>query len=282
MSAKTGTNNNPFFSIIIPTYNSAGTIVACIESIVQQSFRNVEVLVMDSLSTDNTIEMLNAFKQKFPALKIYQEKDFGIYDAMNKGIDRAYGEYIYFIGSDDTLYDHHVLDNIHKTLTTSNANLLYGNVHMQGSNQWVEDGLIHAGEFNLKRLLSHNISHQAIFYHHSIFGKLGKYNIKYPVFADYDLNLRCFANYQFVYTNTIIANFKIGGASTSSIDKAFENDKLKNIIRYFRKKLFNRDFVDCRLFVQKAAFSSGTGISWPTRLYCMLAYINLKTQSLFA
>ncbi len=282
MSPNAGTDNKPFFSIIIPTYNSAGTIAACIESIVQQSFQNIEVLIMDGLSTDSTIEILDEFAQRLPGLKIYQEKDEGIYDAMNKGIDSANGQYLYFIGSDDTLYDKHVLDNIYKLLTATQPKVLYGNVRMQGSNQWVEDGLIHAGEFDLKRLLSHNISHQAIFYHRSVFDKLGKYNTKYPVFADYDLNLRCFANYPFAYTDTIIANFKVGGASTALADPAFENNKLKNIISYFHKQLFSRAFVDCRLFVQRAAFSVGTGIKWPTRLYCMLAYAKLKTQALLA
>jgi len=276
------TSDKPFFSIIIPTYNSASTIAACVESIVQQSFRNIEVLIMDGLSTDGTLEILEDFKPRLPGLKIRQEKDKGIYDAMNKGIDIANGEYFYFIGSDDTLYDRDVLGDIHKALIASAPKILYGNVRMQGSNQWVKDGLIHAGEFNLKRLLSHNISHQAIFYQRSVFDKLGKYNTKYPVFADYDMNLRCFANYSFVYTDTIIANFKVGGASTGLVDAAFEKDKLKNIISYFHKQLFSRTFVDCRLFVQRAAFSAGTGISLLTRLYCIMAYAKLKTEALLA
>lgn len=282
MSLNAGKDNKPFFSIVIPTYNSAGTIAACVESIVQQSFQDIEVLIMDGLSTDSTIEILEDFKRQLPSLKIKQEKDKGIYDAMNKGLDCAQGEYLYFIGSDDTLYDKDVLGNIFKLLSPSQPKILYGNVRMQGSNQWVEDGLIHAGEFDLKRLLSHNISHQAIFYHRSVFDKLGRYNTTYPIFADYDMNLRCFANYSFVYTDTIIANFKVGGASTGLADTAFDKDKLKNIINYFHTQLFSRAFVDCRLFVQRAAFSAGTGISLLTRLYCMLAYAKLKTQALLA
>ena len=282
MNPNPDTSDKPFFSIIIPTYNSANTIAACVESIVQQSFRNIEVLIMDGLSTDGTLQIVNAFKPKLPGLKIRQEKDKGIYDAMNKGIDIANGEYFYFIGSDDTLYDRDVLGDIHKALIASAPRVLYGNVRMQGSNQWVKDGLIHAGEFNLKRLLSHNISHQAIFYHRNVFSELGGYDIKYPVFADYDMNMRCFARYPFVYVDKIIANFKVGGASTGLTDEAFNRDKLKNIIRYFYKQLFSKAFVDCRLFVQRAAFSAGNGISLPTRLYCLAAYLKLKTQALFA
>lgn len=267
------------FSIIVPTLNSGSSISFAIESILNQTFQAFEIIIVDGLSVDDTLNIAMRFGDE--RIKVVSQKDKGIYDAMNKGIEIANGEYLYFMGSDDTFYGSNVLNNIKERLATANPRVLYGNVRMRGSNQWVPDGLIHAGEFNLKRLLSHNISHQAIFYHRSVFNELGKFNIKYPIFADYDMNLRCFASYPFVYIDEIVANFKVGGASSGSTDEAFEHDKLKNIIRYFSEKIFTREFVDCRLFVQRAAFSNKSGIGLSTRLFCMLAYFKLKTLSFF-
>jgi glycosyltransferase involved in cell wall biosynthesis len=267
-------------SIVIPTLNSQASIAICIESIINQDFDRCEVLIIDGGSSDSTITIAESFSLKASRLRIISEKDKGIYDAMNKGITLARGEYLYFLGSDDTLYTGTVLNDIAEQIIQTGAKVLYGNVLMHGSNSYVRDGHIHDGEFNLKRLLSHNICHQSIFYHNEVFKKVGVYSLKYPVFADYDLNLRSFANYKFVYSETIVANFNVGGTSTQITDEAFEKDKLKNIIKYFFGKLFTTAFVDCRLFIKQAAFSGRTGIEFGTRLYCMLAYMKLKTQSL--
>lgn len=267
------------FSIIIPTFNSGAVISTAVQSVLDQTYSNFEILVIDGQSEDDTLNIMAQFRDR--RIRTISEKDKGIYDAMNKGIEIAKGEYLYFMGSDDTLYNDKVLEDIYHALTSAGRpKVLYGNVHIHGSNKWVEDGTIHAGEFDLRRLLSHNISHQAIFYHRSVFKEQGKYNTRYTIFADHDMNLRCFANYPFVYTDIIVANFNVGGASSEIIDTMFEQDKLKNTIKYFHNKLFTTAFVGCRLFVKQAAFSGGRGISWRTRLYCMLAYAKLKTQAI--
>ena len=270
---------NPYFSIIIPTYNSAVTIQRCLSSITHQTFKAFEILIIDGGSTDTTFQLIDQVKNSNP-IKWFSESDEGIYDAMNKGVKKAKGEYLYFLGSDDTFYTNNVLALIADTLAKTDAKILYGNVLINGSNKWVKDGTVHAGEFDLKRILSNNICHQSIFYHNTLFKKLGGYNIKYNVFADYDFNLRCFAKYTFYYIDAIIANFSVGGASSQLTDEEFDHDKSRNIIKYFFRKLFTSSFIDTRLYIQQAALSKSSNLNYATRLYCLLAYSKLKAQSL--
>jgi glycosyltransferase involved in cell wall biosynthesis len=269
-----------FFSIIIPTYNSEVTLKACLQSIADQTYKNLEIIIIDNNSIDQTAEIVKA-AQEIQPIKWASEPDKGIYDAINKGIALATGKYIYFLGSDDSLYDENVLQTVHDSILYADADIIYGNVIMRGSNEWVVDRTVHAGEFDLKRLISHNICHQSIFYHNAVFKKIGNYNLKYPVFADHDLNLRCAAQYKFTFIDRIIANFNVGGASTQFADPAFERDRYSNILKYFFSKLHTRPFVDLRLYVQQAAFSKNTNLSFLTRAYCLLVYSKLKLQSLF-
>ena len=89
----------PRLSIINPTFNSAKTLSRCLDSVISQSFTDWEVLMMDGVSNDDTIKIASSYQDS--RIRIYSEPDKGIYDAMNKGIDKAHGEWLYFIDSDD-------------------------------------------------------------------------------------------------------------------------------------------------------------------------------------
>ncbi|GHT73767.1 hypothetical protein AGMMS50262_05420 [Bacteroidia bacterium] len=157
---------------------------------------------MDGLSTDSTLEIVKYFNDD--RIKIFSEKDEGIYDAMNKGIDRANGEWLYFLGSDDVLYDAEVLSDISSFIKEDDGvSFIYGNVVMKKSND------IYAGEFDRVKLFYQNISHQAIFYKKDIFALIGLFDLKYKVWADWDLNLRCFLHPNILvrYIDRIIANY---------------------------------------------------------------------------
>ncbi|MDO3643053.1 glycosyltransferase family 2 protein [Mucilaginibacter sp. L3T2-6] len=273
--------DNILFSVVIPTYNSAENITGCLDSIAAQEFKNFEVLIMDGTSADDTANLAKNYKDRL-RIKIFSEPDKGIYDAMNKGIAIAEGDYLYFLGSDDTLYNKNVLNAVAGEILKTDAKVLYGNVIMRKAGESDDEGLFHAGEFDLRRLFSDNICHQSIFYHKSVFKQIGNFNLKYPVFADYDFNLRCAAVYQFHYIDTIVANFALGGASTQQKDVLFEKEKLDNIVIYFFDKMHTNAFVDLRLYVKQAALSGQVHINWGKRLYLLLVYGKLKMQSLFA
>lgn len=227
-------------SIIIPTFNSAKTLAVCLDSILKQSFTDFEVLIMDGLSTDNTLEIAKSYDDV--RLIISSEKDNGIYDAMNKGITQSKGEWIYFLGSDDRLFNKNVLREVYEIQKKGNSKIIYGNVLIEGQAGWAKNGQIYDGEFSLSKLIESNICHQAIFYKKEVFDKLGLYNIKYSICADWDLNLRLMGSYQFLYTNTIIAVFH-GGNSSAIIKNNFDNtEKWISIYHHFKFGVLNKEF----------------------------------------
>ncbi|MFC7356861.1 glycosyltransferase family 2 protein [Jejudonia soesokkakensis] len=228
------------FSIIIPTFNSGVTLPIALESIVQQTEQSIEVLIMDCLSTDHTLEIANTYETKFSCMKIISQKDKGIYDAMNKGIDNATGNWILFLGSDDSLYDLSVLETVKKKIDNTNAKVVYGNAKIQGDTGWAKDGEVYAGAFNLSKLLNQNICHQAIFYNKDfIKNEIGYFNLKYTKSSDWDFNLRCWAKSPFQYIDLIVANFKAGGFSTHATDTGILDDFIDNVRRYFGISLFH-------------------------------------------
>jgi glycosyltransferase involved in cell wall biosynthesis len=232
----------PLVTIIIPSYNSEKTLHRCISSIISQSFTDFEVLFVDGQSKDKTLEIIKEYQSKYAFIKYTCECDRGIYDAMNKGIDRAYGDWILFMGSDDELYDNTVLEKVFSSDVTTQDNIIYGNVKIINSNSWAIDGSIYDGVFDTHKLLNRNICHQAIFYKTDfVKAEIGYYNLNYRVCADWDFNLRCWAKTPFKYADIIIAKFYAGGESSiNQMDEAFSNEFLGNILLYFNISPFDR------------------------------------------
>lgn len=201
--------NPPVFSIIMPTYNSAHCVGGAIESIKSQDFDNWELWVIDGVSKDETEKVVNDFSQSDSRIHFVSEKDKGIYDAMNKGIRFATGNWLYFLGSDDRLYNTQVLASVAQHLQNRTSGIVYGNVIMNGSK--------YDGVFTSEKLLQKNISHQAIFYHRTVFQLIGLYNLNYKLHADWDFNLRYFTlpEHETYYVDLMIASFGEGGVSAA-------------------------------------------------------------------
>src|SRR5690606_10898813 len=117
----------PFFSIIIPTHNSDRFVPKAIDSLISQKFSDFEILIVDGLSDDNTVEVVNAFHDT--RIQITSEKDTGIYDAMNKGVLLSKGQWLLFLGSDDRLHDPSVLQDVYDTVHAHpSSKFIYGDV----------------------------------------------------------------------------------------------------------------------------------------------------------
>jgi glycosyltransferase involved in cell wall biosynthesis len=142
-------------------------------------------------------------------VRLVSEPDKGVYDAMNKGIASARGQWVYFLGSDDLLHDNTVFSFVFGLPGNDQVDLLYGNV-VGPSYKGVYDG-----EFDLDKLLVRNISHQAIFYRRSVLERLGGYNLRYRGYADWELNIRCYKEgIRMRYVDRIIGRFGPGGLSS--------------------------------------------------------------------
>jgi len=231
----------PSISIIIPTYNSERTIKTCLDSILAQSFQYWEVLIIDGKSSDNTLEIVRSYKDQ--RIKVFSKRDNGIYDAMNKGIDIAIGDWIYFLGSDDSLYDHSTLNQVTNFLLPG-IDVVYGEVN---SSAWTEP----FGEWSFGTLWS-NRCHQSVFYNKRFFEDGHRYDLRYNVWADHDINLRWFLlpQYKSQYMPVMVANYGVYGFSANKVDEVFEKDLGLKALRYGRKTLplqwkkeYARDFI---------------------------------------
>jgi glycosyltransferase involved in cell wall biosynthesis len=231
----------PFLSIVIPTFNSAQALSKTLESVLGQTFSDIEVLVIDGLSTDNTVEIAQSFQDR--RIRILSEKDNGVYDAMNKGISMSAGTWIYFLGSDDMLFSSRTLENVTARLKSTAAEFVYGNVRIDGDSPWAKHDSIYDGKFTREKLFRKNICHQAIFYSRQLFHRFGGYNQEYSVRGDWDFNHRCFASCQVEYIDEIVAIFKTGGRSSRNIpDKYFLEDSVINLKRYYGLSYRNQLF----------------------------------------
>ena len=223
----------PMLSIVIPTFNSSVTIGRCLASIGNQAFSDFEVVIQDGCSTDDTVDLVCAFQRANDRIEVRTErvKDCGAYDAMNRAVCRARGTWLYFLGSDDELHDENVLGIAMSREHTENNDVLYGDVRIVGD-CWVPHDSIYDGSFDLVKLLRSNICHQAIFYRADLVRRVGGYNLDYAVYADWDLNLRCWALTKFTYINLVVAKFHAGGISSQS-DKRFPREIGAQVMRDF-------------------------------------------------
>lgn len=209
------------FSIIVPTLNVAATLHACLDSVIGQTCTDYEVILVDGASTDATLDIANSFAPNLGArLVIHCGPDQGIYDAMNRGVAMARGEWLLFLGADDTLYEADTLSRVADFIGDhESSDLVYGDVILRSTS------LRHAGAFDLDRLLFEtNMCHQSIFYRRELFDKIGPYNLRYRICADWDFNIRCFSNPALVarYMNIVVARYDdITGTSHTEKDKEF-------------------------------------------------------------
>lgn len=243
--------NLPKISIITPTYNAAATIEKVILSVANQSYENIEHLFIDGLSTDNTLSIIKKYQQKFKHIKLFTEKDNGIYDAMNKGIILSKGDWLYFLGADDELFNANIFTELYNEEYLFKPNILYGNVYINGDIPWAKDKMIYDGPFDLSKLLKKNICHQAILYPAFVIRKIGFYNEKYYITADWEYNIRCYSQFEFVYIDKVIAIFNSGGKSSIGEMDDLMIDLPELLLRYF-----NLNPRDKSIYSNQSPFSS--------------------------
>lgn len=224
---------NPLLTIIIPTFNSSKTIRTAIDSITNQSFKNFDVLVIDAVSTDGTVEIISAYQKNNSQIKFISENDKGIYDAMNKGIKMAKGQWLYFLGSDDRLYSNETLSIIFESQAILDEDVVYGNVIGTVFNG------VYGSEFTQEKFMEDNICHQAIFFRRTIFDTVGFFNLRYKSYADWDHNIKWFLSDKINkrYLDVIIAEYADGGFSAQNFDYDFLRIKNLNYLEYGRKVL---------------------------------------------
>jgi len=215
---------SPKISIIMAVLNGVNSVEACIQSIVNQTYQNIELIIMDGGSTDGTLDILRRYDDRITVWR--SESDRGIYDAMNKGTCRATGDWVLFLGCDDTLSVD--LKNVAPLLRDCGV-IYYGDAY------WPVNRRLYDGSFSAAKLARTNICHQAIFYPRAVFDKYS-FNLRYPFQADWELNMRCFSDpalsFQYISLQISIYNDQSGASSTKR-DFALEEDYITLMWRHF-------------------------------------------------
>lgn len=223
--------NRKIFSIILATFNCGRKAESTIQSILSQNRDLFELIVIDGASTDDTLDYVRKYESE---LKLVSEKDAGVYDAFNKGIESATGRYLYFIGAGDKLREG-VLETVREFLPSDEPGLVYGDAFV------VKEQIHYGGEYCQSRLKTQNICHQAVFYHRDIFKLLGNYDLRYCIFSDWAMNLKCFGDRRIRtrYLQYIIVDFEGGGlSSTGDGDADFKKDFPRLIRNYLGVKSY--------------------------------------------
>lgn len=195
-------------------YNAEGVIENLIKSVLSQTYGNIEFVIVDGASKDGTIDVINRYKDKIDT--IVSEPDKGIYDAMNKLLTYATGDYLIFMGADDVFYNNDVIANMASKMTDKDS-VYYGSVIFKGI------GTKHWGKFNKVKWATTNVCHQAIFYPHRVYSTHA-YDVRYKIYADYAYNLQLLKeNVKFEYVDIITVLYNMSGASATNKDFEFES-----------------------------------------------------------
>jgi len=222
-------------SIITVVRNNVATINDAIESVLSQTYKNIEYIIVDGASTDGTVEVVQGYTNKID--KFISEKDQGLYDAMNKGIGLATGDVIGILNSDDVYFDKNVLENIVNTFRDKQLDSVFGDlyyVNKDDLNKIVR--YWKSSDFKLGSFAKGwHPPHPAFFVKKDIYEKYGMFDLQLKVSADFDLMLRFLEKYQIssMYLPKILVKMRIGGESNSSLKNIITSNQ--SILKSFKK-----------------------------------------------
>jgi len=216
-------------SIITATYNSESTIEMCLKSVLNQTYSDIEYIIVDGASKDKTLSIVKHFTKAHKTIKIISEKDQGIYDALNKGIALATGDIIGFVHSDDFLANPNIITSIVEAFNINNADGVYGDLHYVSHKN--TDNIIRnwvSQPFRQKLLKQGWMpAHPTLYLKKKVYDIHGAFNLEYSIAADYDYILRIFrlADLNFYYLPKTIVKMRVGGASNRSLKNIVQKTK---------------------------------------------------------
>lgn len=222
-------------SIITATFNSAQFLTDCITSVNSQSHQDIEHIIIDGASTDDTLNLIKRIPNRIT--KIISEPDHGIYDAMNKGISFATGDIIGILNSDDFLASENIIELIVKKFELEKCDAIFGNIDFIASSnpakiirRW-KSSIFVQGSFSK----GWHPPHPTFFVKREIYEKYGLFDVTLNVSADFELMLRFIEKYQIKteYLDETIVKMRYGGESTGSLKKIIEGNR--NVMKAFKK-----------------------------------------------
>lgn len=211
----------PLISIIVAVYNGKATLQQCIDSVAQQTYSNKELIIIDGGSKDGTVELLEANRNKFSYW--ISEPDRGIYNAWNKGLEQAHGEWICFLGADDYLWDGSVLERMAAQLVKipTSVRVAYGQIMLVSADEKLSPRQTGESWEQMKAAFKYkpymNIPHVGTMHRRSLFEQHGKFDESFRIAGDYELLLRELKTGDVAFIPDIItAGQRLGGISTDT------------------------------------------------------------------
>lgn len=199
---------NPKVTIITPCLNSEATICQTIESVLHQTYTNIEYIIVDGKSTDKTLDIIYEYLPLFHGrLRFVSEKDKGIYNAMNKGIRLSTGLLIGIINSDD-FYNCDAVENIVSHMTEYDYQVIYGYCNILNKNRKI--GIVKCRHENLRDRM---IPHPTCFVTRKAYQDFGMFLENLHIVSDYEFMIRLYESKKVIFTQVkkVIANFRTGG-----------------------------------------------------------------------
>lgn len=207
-------------TIITATYNSGKTLTDTIESVLRQSYKNIEYILVDGASKDNTLDIVKHYLPLFEGRMCYiSEPDRGIYDAMNKGIGMATGEVIGFLNSDDFYTADDVLERVATAMADKRTEAVYGDVHYVHDTDLGKCVRYYSSKSFHRRWMRLGFmpAHPSFYCRREVYEKYGSFDLSYKVAADFEHLLRLiFVNrIRTQYIEMDFVTMRTGGASSS-------------------------------------------------------------------
>ena len=217
-------------SIITSVYNNEKTIEDAIKSVLSQTYPNIEYIVVDGASKDNTVSVIKKYEDKISTF--VSERDKGIYDGLNKGVSLATGDVIAFLHSDDIYADENIISEVVEHFKKTNTDSIYGDlVYVDKEDTSKIFRYWQSGEYSFKKLCNGWMPpHPTFFVKKEFYDKYGKFDLDFGIAADYDFMLRMLGKYKITtsYLPKVLYKMRVGGAS---------NRSLKNIIQKSREDI---------------------------------------------
>ncbi len=222
-------------SVITATYNNEATVKDTISSVASQTYDNIEHIIIDGKSSDNTLSIIKKNTGKIS--KIISESDNGIYDALNKGIQNASGEIIGFLHADDLYADNTVIEKVADLFAETNTDSIYGDL-LYVSKENVDKIIRYwkAGEYTFSKLKKGWMPpHPTFFVKKEIYDRYGLFDTSFTISADYDIILRFLGKEKIsiAYLPEVMIKMRIGGESNKNIKNILR--KMKEDVRALRK-----------------------------------------------
>ena len=243
----------PKFSIIVPTLNAGKHFANALESIASQHCCEYEILIVDGGSTDDTVEIAESFRHRLPRLHVLSGRNGGVYGAINHGISNASGDWVVVLGSDDRLRHKTTLLRVAEILAQVKSSIAYGDVMVCGSNGYLSDGERYAGRFGFRDLAKRNVCQQSIFYRRALFARVGGFDTRFKVCADWAFLLRHFFSESPEWIDVVVADYHAGGLSARVVDDAFASSRPLILLRCMLSRPFDPDIQAERWLLRRLA-----------------------------